>query len=1030
MSAASPRIPSAKEIFTVALRLEQTARRNEYLSDVCGGDAALRSNVDRLLAAHQETGCSPLDGIADAFGPVDTLVGPAASAPLVDVSTHPVIGPYKLLEQIGEGGMGVVYLATQQQPIRRTVALKIIKPGMDSRQVVARFEAERQALALMNHPHIARVLDAGATEAGLPYFVMELVKGIPLTEFCDQHQFDLRGRLELFLKVCQAVQHAHQKGVIHRDLKPSNILVELEDVKAIPKVIDFGVAKATQQPLTERTLHTGFAQMIGTPLYMSPEQAQLNSLDVDTRSDVYSLGVVLYELLTGATPFDVDTLQRAGFDEMRRMIREDEPLRPSFRVSTLEHKRATTASDRRRTDPRQLSLAMRRELDWIVMKALEKDRTRRYESASALAADVQRYLDDEPVQACPPAALYRFRKLARRHRTVLTAAILLALSLLAGTGVSAWQAWEAKQARGDAEQRFIAERDARQAEAEQRKQAQRNLQLAVGAVDDMYYHLASSWLADDSAPSGVQRHFLEKALAFYSQLVQNTEDYELDPARTAEIHGRLSLIHYELEQFVEAAAELQECVTLQQRLHEQSPHDAELRFELATNLYRLGVLENRFGLCDAEDDHYSAALRHFCELAERHPTQAEYQIGIARTLQNRAALRDDQGRYAEAEELARESGAIFTELGRHLAGLGAASQSLTSRAFLAHVLCAQGRLEEAEQVARDALAQCKSRLISSGDDRSFRRSQCTLLEELGSILLAQERDAEAEATFREELEIEVKLLAARTDPFTFLRNNFLNQAPGNDQPGPWNDWIKNVIRLSTALRRQNKLHEAEMLLGRATLVAVFTRFAYEGDYLFAVTLADAYAETALLLADRYPAEARAHAAEAAETWRSLLQDHPETRAYRSNLHVGQTNLAWFAATFPEFDPTEPPDAEPLDGAPAPRPILAPVQRARVQIGAMNQNALEQIVTLRGGESVIDAFLLAELSAAASQLDEARRWLDKGVVWMQANAPADEELLRLREAARAAIEQAEAKSGTVEEADHGASESPTGAATNH
>src|SRR5262249_31799604 len=313
---------------------------------------------------------------------------------------------------------GVVYMAEQQQPVRRKVALKVIKPGMDTKQVVARFEAERQALALMDHPNIAHIFDGGETASGRPYFVMELVRGIPITEFCDHNRLAIRERLELYVTVCQAVQHAHQRGIIHRDIKPSNVLVTLHDDKALVKVIDFGIAKATGQQLTDKTLFTNFAQMIGTPLYMSPEQAQMTSLDVDTRSDVYSLGLLLYELLTGRKACDKQRLRTVGYDEIRRIIREEEPPKPSTRISTMGQA-ATTASTHRKSDPKRLSQLMRGELDWIVMKALEKDRNRRYESAGALARDVQRYLNDEPVQACPPSVLYRLGQIPPADQAAL-----------------------------------------------------------------------------------------------------------------------------------------------------------------------------------------------------------------------------------------------------------------------------------------------------------------------------------------------------------------------------------------------------------------------------------------------------------------------------------------------------------------------------------------------------------------------------------------------------------------------------------
>ena len=350
-----------------------------------------------------------------------------------------VIGPYKLMEQIGEGGFGLVFVAEQQQPVRRKVALKIIKPGMDSRDIIARFEAERQALALMDHPNIAKVFDAGATESGRPYFVMELVKGIPIVEYCDQQQLTTRERLDLFLSVCQAVQHAHSKGIIHRDLKPSNVLVAPHDGVPVVKVIDFGVAKAIGQQLTDKTIYTRFTQMIGTPLYMSPEQTEINALDVDIRSDVYSLGVLLYELLTGTTPFDCQRFATAAYDEIRRIIREEEPPKPSTRLSTLGEA-LSAVSAKRKTEPAKLAALVKGDLDWIVMKALEKDRARRYETASALAAEVRRFLNQEPIEARPPSAWYRFRKFARRNKVALTTAALVATALVLGTAVSAWQA--------------------------------------------------------------------------------------------------------------------------------------------------------------------------------------------------------------------------------------------------------------------------------------------------------------------------------------------------------------------------------------------------------------------------------------------------------------------------------------------------------------------------------------------------------------------------------------------------------------
>ncbi|MFO0842622.1 MAG: serine/threonine-protein kinase [Gemmataceae bacterium] len=388
-----------KELFVAAAELPDPPAREAFLDRECGDDADLRRRLEVLLRAHDHPE-SALERPLAANRTEDHTPRDAAGAV--------VAGRYKLLEAIGEGGMGEVWVADQLEPIRRRVALKVIKPGMDSRQVLARFEAERQALALMDHPNIARVLDAGTTEDGRPFFVMELVKGVPITTFCDARKLTPRERLGLFVAVCQAIQHAHQKGIIHRDIKPSNVLVALHDEQPVPKVIDFGVAKAVGQQLTEKTLYTGFGALVGTPAYMAPEQAMFNQLDIDTRADVYALGVLLYELLAGSPPFEPERLKKAALDEVLRLVREEEPPRPSARLSTSEA-RATIAAVRQ-SDPDRLARLVRGELDWVVMKALEKDRNRRYDTANSFAADVQRYLAGEPVLAVPPSRAYRLRK--------------------------------------------------------------------------------------------------------------------------------------------------------------------------------------------------------------------------------------------------------------------------------------------------------------------------------------------------------------------------------------------------------------------------------------------------------------------------------------------------------------------------------------------------------------------------------------------------------------------------------------------
>ena len=421
--------PNPESVFAQMIEIDSPEKRAAFLEQACGHDPDLRREMEKLVSDHFKAGRFLESPAARCLA---TIEQPSAERP------GTTIGPYKLMEQIGEGGMGLVFVAEQRQPVRRKVALKIIKPGMDSRQVIARFEAERQALAMMDHPNIAKVHDGGTTPTGRPYFVMELVRGVPITEYCDDNRLKPRERLELFGHVCAAVQHAHQKGIIHRDIKPSNVLVVSHDGTPVVKVIDFGVAKAMGQQLTDKTVYTDFLQFIGTPLYMSPEQAGQSGLDVDTRTDVYALGVLLYELLTGTTPFDKDRLHKAGYEEIRRLIREEEPPKPSTRISTLGQA-GTTVSAQRQSDSKQLCKMLRGELDWIVMKALEKDRNRRYESASALAADVQRYLQDEHVQACPPSALYRLRKFTRRHRARLGVAAILGIAVLLGGAAFLWR---------------------------------------------------------------------------------------------------------------------------------------------------------------------------------------------------------------------------------------------------------------------------------------------------------------------------------------------------------------------------------------------------------------------------------------------------------------------------------------------------------------------------------------------------------------------------------------------------------------
>ena len=468
----------AEETFCAALQMPPE-KRQDYLAQACADSSSLRAKVEKMLSRHPSASdffqkSQPGIDVAELAGELasETLPDPRRDS---DLEVEKQVGPYRLVERLGEGGCGIVYLAEQEKPVRREVAFKILRLGMDTESFIARFKAESHALAMMDHPNIARVLDAGATEKGRPYFVMELVRGVKITEYCDANHYNLRQRLELFIKVCQAIQHAHQKGIIHRDIKPSNVLVTLIDSVAVPKVIDFGIAKAISgEPLTDLTVFVTCERLIGTPAYMSPEQAQMSGIDVDTRSDVYSLGVLLYELLTGKTPFEQKELVHAGFDEMRRKLREQDPQRPSMKVAAMQPEELTHTAVRRHVEPTRLKALLSGDLDWIVMKALEKDRDRRYQTAIGLGMDVQRHLDNDPVLARPPSRVYQLRKLVRRNRALFVSMAAVGLALIAGFGASTWLFLSEREARQEAQ-------DARDSEVRLRRQAEAQLTVAKAA---------------------------------------------------------------------------------------------------------------------------------------------------------------------------------------------------------------------------------------------------------------------------------------------------------------------------------------------------------------------------------------------------------------------------------------------------------------------------------------------------------------------------------------------------------------------
>ncbi|MCF7763608.1 MAG: protein kinase [Verrucomicrobia bacterium] len=508
--------PSERELFFEALGKTSKEARSDFLDGACFNQPELRRRIEELLASHARQ---------DSFMKEAALDG-ATTLQETPLSESPgtVIDRYKLLQQIGEGGMGVVYMAEQTEPVTRKVALKIIKLGMDTKQVVARFEAERQALAMMDHPNIAKVLDAGATDTGRPYFVMELVRGVPITEYCDKNKLSTLERLNLFIPVCQAIQHAHQKGIIHRDIKPSNVMVTLHDGNAVPKVIDFGIAKATNQKLTEKTLFTNYAQMIGTPAYMSPEQAEMSGLDVDTRTDVYSLGVLLYELLTGSTPFPSKELLSMGYGEMQKVIAEKEPPKPSTRLSTMQHEELTVTADKRSAEGVALRKQFQGDLDWIVMKALEKDRTHRYETVNGLVADIRRHLDNEPVSAAAPTFSYQFSKFYRRNRKYMRVAATVAGLLVLATGFASFQAVRATRAeREQTRQREIAVK-ALDGEKEQRARAQASAQKAIEAGQRAE---AGEREAEDRATALKVNHYFQNIALAYEEMSANRPAHAL-----------------------------------------------------------------------------------------------------------------------------------------------------------------------------------------------------------------------------------------------------------------------------------------------------------------------------------------------------------------------------------------------------------------------------------------------------------------------------------------------------------------------
>jgi eukaryotic-like serine/threonine-protein kinase len=699
------------DIFLAALEIEALDSRAGYLDAACK-DNRLRERVESLLRRHVES-----DGILDV--PPPGLVA-TIEPPSITEQPGTVIGPYKLLQQIGEGGMGVVFMAEQTEPIQRTVAVKIVKLGMDTRQVIARFEAERQALALMDHPNIARVLDAGTTESGRPYFVMDLVKGVPITKYCDDKHLPLRARVELMLPVCEAVQHAHQKGLIHRDIKPSNVLVAEYDNHAVPKVIDFGVAKATAQKLTDRTMFTEFGQVIGTLEYMSPEQAKLNQLDIDTRSDIYSLGVLLYELLTGTTPFDRQRLQNTAFDEMLRIIREEEPPKPSTRLSTVEGLPNIAAS--RDSEPKKLSSLLKGELDWIVMKALEKDRDLRYDTANNLAADLERYLHNETVEAYPVSAMYRFRKFARRHKLGVAASIAVAAAVLLGAaGTTGGMIWALRE-----------RKDAQASAALATTQAERSDQVAHFLKDMLQGVAPSMAMGRDTT---MLREIVDKTADRIDQ------ELEGQPEVQAELRLILAQVYFELQLYREA-----------EKIARHTLETARAQFGEENLIVADALLQRGRALSYLREfDEAETVTREAIAMQRKlrgkgGAKEATSLCSLSDTLRHQAGIRGDRAKLlAESERVAREGLAIRRER------LGSESDD-TAWALhdLSMVLLDENKSTEAEAAIREAH---RIRVKNYGDQHPYTADDLAIL---GEVLLRQGKLVEAEDCCRRSLSVSEK----------------------------------------------------------------------------------------------------------------------------------------------------------------------------------------------------------------------------------------------------------------------------------
>jgi serine/threonine protein kinase len=738
-------------IFLAAVEAEDLAQRSEVLNAQCADDTELRARVEALLRLHDQSRELPEVGTLNVAREREApATGPSAAS-----AGKIIAGRYRLLEEIGEGGMGTVWVAEQIQPVRRRVAIKLVKLGMDTRQVLSRFELERQALAVMDHPNIAKVLDGGVTDQGCPFFAMEYVKGVPITEYCDQTRVSVEARLRLFVQVCQAVQHAHQKGIIHRDLKPSNILVCPYDGRPVPKVIDFGLAKAINQPLTENTLYTAHGVMVGTPLYMSPEQAEFNNLDVDTRSDIYSLGVILYELLTGTTPLDRKRFKDAAWQEIVRLIKEEEPSKPSTKLSGSGSLPAVAAQ--RSLEPAQLTRLVRGDLDWIVMKALDKDRSRRYETANGLARDLERYLADEVVEARPPSAGYRLLKFVRRNRRVVAAVGLIALTLVAGIVGTTWgmlsavQAQEAEAIRAEGERLAKLDADEQKSKAiaaneraqKSRDRAERRFELAVEAIEN-FRAVVDRNLDVKNRPENeaLRKALLQAPLGYYQKLRDdlNASGDASPETRTqlGDAYLKVGSLNYDIGSQADALKELDEAASLYERLFREVPAEQKPKYRarLARTLAERGELQSSSSNMNAlafESLHRSRELQEAC--LHDNPADVSARRTLARVLYSLAGLEGRKGKLDSALNTLKASQASLEE-GCRQAPDDVGLQTLLAGVHLrrSELLSEQrGRLADAQDAAQTALQFIEGLVRSHPDSVECKQELARAYSRLGII---------------------------------------------------------------------------------------------------------------------------------------------------------------------------------------------------------------------------------------------------------------------------------------------------------